>query len=144
MKKLLLLLVTVGLLMAAACRKKGEMPEGATFSAETLTDTTEIEFVTPAIHDFDTITEGQKVEVYYYIKNIGQKNFIIVNAFGSCGCTVPEWPKEPVKPGDTASIHVVFNSDGKQNEQSKTVSLICNSPARNETLVLKGFVKPKN
>lgn len=143
MKKLTLLLVIVGIIAASACRKKGEKPEGASFSAETLTDTTEIEFVTPAIHDFDTVNEGQKVEVSYQIKNLGPKNLIIVNAIGSCGCTVPEWPKEPVKPGEIATIDVVFNSEGKPNEQTKTVSLICNSPARHETLVLKGFVNPK-
>jgi hypothetical protein len=48
---------------------------------------------------------------------------IISNAKGSCGCTVPQWPKEPIAPGSQGEISVQFNSKGKKGSQNKTVTL---------------------
>ena len=56
-------------------------------------------------------------------KNTGKTPLVISNAKGSCGCTVPEWPKEPVAPGATAELLVKFNSKGKPNQQQKTVTI---------------------
>lgn len=126
-----------------SCRKKGELPPSAKYEAALLKDTTTIEFLDSTVSYFDTITEGDKVERDFRIKNSGNKDLLIANAFGSCGCTVPEYPKEPVKPGEVATIHVTFNSAGKHGEQSKTVTLVCNTVQRSEILYLKGFVKDK-
>ncbi len=127
-----------------SCRKKGEAPPEVKLDAELLKDTTQIEFLDSSVFVFDTIVQGDKVEHNFRIKNVGNKNLLIARALPSCGCTVPEFPKEPVKPGETATIHVTFNSEGKLNEQSKTVTLVCNTALHNETLYLKGFVKPRN
>ncbi len=145
MKKVILLAVTFALVLGIfSCRKKGETPAGAKLDAELLKDTTIIEFLDTTTFTFDTINEGDKVEHTFKIKNAGNKNLLIAHAFGSCGCTVPEYPKEPVKPGDVASIHVTFNSAGKPNEQMKSVTLVCNTIKRNEMVYLKGFVRAKN
>jgi hypothetical protein len=77
----------------------------------------------------------------FKVKNTGEKNLIIGNAFGSCGCTVPEWPKEPVAPGAEATIRVKFNSAGKEGEQNKTVTLQVNTVSHSEQLLLNGFVR---
>lgn len=126
-----------------SCRKRGERPPDAVFDADLLKDTTTIEFPDSTVAYFDTITDGDKVERDFTIKNTGVKNLVIARAFGSCGCTVPEYPKEPLKPGETAKIHVTFNSAGKHGEQTKTVTIVCNTETRNEMLYLKGFVKDK-
>ena len=136
----LLALLALGIF---SCRKKGEMPPELKMDAELLKDTTKIEFVDSITFNFDTINQGDKVQHSFRIKNAGDKNLIIARAFGSCGCTVPEYPKDPIKPGELATIHVTFNSAGKVDEQKKNVTLVCNTPKRNEMLYLNGFVRVK-
>ena len=67
---------------------------------------------------------------------------MIVNAKSSCGCTVPEYTKDPVAPGDSGELLVKFNGSG-QNQVSKTVTLTTNTKAGTETLTIKAFVNPK-
>ena len=66
------------------------------------------------IFDFGTIAQGEKVNFIYKFTNTGDADLIISSAKGSCGCTVPDWPKQPIAPGEVSEIKVVFNSDGKQ------------------------------
>ncbi len=94
--------------------------------------------------DFGTINEGDKVEHVFKFKNIGKKaDLVIVHAQASCGCTVPEWTKEPIKVGQTGEIKIVFNSTGKPGEQRKTVTLTTNTETGHEEINFKANVKPK-
>jgi hypothetical protein len=77
-------------------------------------------------HDFGRITQGEKVSFAFKFKNTGKSNLIISSAAGSCGCTVPEWPKEPIKPGGEGKINVVFSSEGKSGLQEKTITIVTN------------------
>src|SRR6476620_6701837 len=63
-------------------------------------------------HDFGTITEGEKVSFAFKFKNTGTADLFIRSASGSCGCTVPEYPKEAIKPGKEGIINVTFDSTG--------------------------------
>lgn len=142
--KLSLLLAAVASI--ASCQylhKEGELPPLAKLESQLIKDTTTIEFIDSVTYVFDTINEGDKAEHIFRIKNSGSKNLIIAQAFGSCGCTVPEYPKEPVAPGAIVPIKVTFNSAGKQYEQNKIVTLVCNTENRNEKLYMKGYVRPK-
>ncbi|MGX7668724.1 DUF1573 domain-containing protein [Flavobacterium pedocola] len=94
-------------------------------------------------HDFGTIKEGDKVETVFKITNEGEADLIIMNAQGSCGCTVPEWPKEPIKPGTSADMKVTFNSSGKPGQQQKTVTLTTNTSEGSEQVTIKANVTPK-
>lgn len=76
--------------------------------------------------NFGKITQGEKVSHAFKFKNIGKKALIITGASGSCGCTVPEWPKEPIQSGEEGKINVVFNSEGKSGLQEKTVTIVTN------------------
>lgn len=145
MKKVFALLLLVVFASGMySCRKKGELSPDVKLDAQLLKDTTKIEFVDSVSFNFDTINQGEKVEHTFRIKNTGDKNLVIARAYGSCGCTVPDYPKTPVKPGVVAPIHVTFNSEGKENAQMKTVTVVCNTEKRNETFLLSGFVKVKN
>lgn len=89
------------------------------------TDLPEIKFEED-VFDFGRITQGEKVSHSFAFKNTGTKNLIISGASGSCGCTVPEWPKEPILPGAEGIINVVFSSEGKRGLQEKTITVATN------------------
>lgn len=94
-------------------------------------------------HDFGTINEGQVVEYTYSFKNTGAAPLIIQNAQGSCGCTVPEWSKEPVPVGGTGFVKAKFDSNGKPNIQNKTVTVTANTWPKQTVLRFKAMVTPK-
>jgi len=94
-------------------------------------------------HDFGTLDHGDKVETVFIFTNIGEGDLIITGARGSCGCTVPVWPKNAIKPGESAEIKVVFNSTGKKNKTTNTVTLTTNTEKGNEIVRIKAFVNPK-
>jgi hypothetical protein len=94
-------------------------------------------------YDFGTVNEGDVVEKTFKITNSGNTDLIITNAQPSCGCTVPVWPKEPIKPGASADLFVKFNTAGKPNRQLKTITLTTNTEAGRQVLKLKGSVTPK-
>ncbi len=79
------------------------------------------------VHDFGKIVDGEKVSFAFRFKNVGNGELIIRSANGSCGCTVPEWPKDPIKPGGTGIINVTFDSEGREGSQHKSVTLISNT-----------------
>lgn len=95
---------------------------------------------TEETYDFGTVSEGDKVEHIYKFKNSGNEPLIISNAQGSCGCTVPQWPKEPIAPGKTGEIKVVFDSKGKAGKQSKTVTITANTEPATTTINITGEV----
>jgi hypothetical protein len=94
-------------------------------------------------HDFGTIKEGDVVETEFKFTNTGKGPLIISSAQGSCGCTVPEYPKAPVAPGEEGVIKVSFNSEGKPNQQSKTVTLTTNAVPSTKVLTITANVTPK-
>lgn len=94
-------------------------------------------------HDFGTITEGDKPTYTFKFTNTGQADLLISNAVGSCGCTVPEYPKAPVKPGQSEKIKVSFNSAGKNGNQQKTVTIATNTAKGKELLTIKANINPK-
>ena len=96
-----------------------------------------------AEHDFGTIKEGDKVTYVFKFKNSGEADLLISDAKGSCGCTVPEFPKDPIKPGQSGDIKVSFNSAGKPGQQAKTVTITANTAAGTEKLNIKATVTPK-
>ena len=93
-------------------------------------------------YDWGTLEEGKQMTHLFKFKNTGKEDLIISDARGSCGCTVPEWPKEPIKPGQNSEIKVVFNSAGKGGQVNKTVTITANSDPSPITLVIKGTVEP--
>src|SRR5690242_19782167 len=67
-------------------------------------------------HDFGVINQGEKVSYTFKFKNDGNADLIISSAVGSCGCTVPHYPKGTVAAGDTGTVDVTFDSSGKQGK----------------------------
>ena len=92
------------------------------------------------VYDFLELQQGQSVSTEFIIKNIGKAPLLIRSAKGSCGCTVPEWPREPVSAGETATIKVTFNSAGKKGRQNKTITLVTNAIPNTKVLRIIGNV----
>lgn len=83
--------------------------------------------------DFGDIVVGDKVEHVFEFENIGNEALILSDVRTTCGCTAPQWPREPIAPGATASVKVVFNSAGKMGVQNKVITVMSNAvnnPAR--------------
>ena len=92
-------------------------------------------------YDFGTIKQGDKVSHDFEFANTGKEPLIITGANGSCGCTVPLWPKEPISKGAKGTINVEFNSTGKMGMQDKTVTIVSNAKSGQRILRLKGNVE---
>lgn len=88
-------------------------------------------------HDFGKITQGEKVSFAFKFKNTGKSNLIIASAAGSCGCTVPEYPKEPILPGQEGKINIVFSSEGKSGIQEKTITIVTNCEPSTRIIKIK-------
>jgi hypothetical protein len=94
-------------------------------------------------HDFGSIESGSSPKTAFTFTNTGKSPLIITNAKGSCGCTVPVWPKEPIAPGATGEIQVQFNSGTKKGNQTKTVTLTANTVPNTKVLTITAQIQPK-
>lgn len=140
LKKLLFLFCIAGVLFSCDIRRTKNntgLTAGFHFS-----DTTSVQMI-DSVYDFGKVTEGQKVIYNYRFKNTGNKPLIISSATASCGCTVPEKPEEPIKPGQTGSLKVVFNSEGRVGPTHKTITVISNAYPSIPILQLTGQVVSK-
>ncbi len=91
-------------------------------------------------HDFGRITQGEKVAFGFKFKNTGSSNLIISSASGSCGCTVPEYPKKPIAPGEEATVNVVFSSEGKSGMVEKSVTMVTNCEPSTKIIYIKANI----
>jgi len=92
------------------------------------------------MYDFGTIDQGANGTTEFSFKNTGKEPLIIEDAKGSCGCTVPSFPKEPIKPGATGTIKVTYDTK-RTGAFSKTVTVKSNSKSGDKMLTIKGNVK---
>jgi hypothetical protein len=92
------------------------------------------------VFDFGKITQGEVVSHNFKFKNIGNSNLIISGANGSCGCTVPKWPKEPIGSGKEGNVNVVFSSEGKKGIMEKTVTIVTNCEPSTRIIRIKAEV----
>ena len=94
-------------------------------------------------HDFGQIEQGTPQETTFTFTNTGDAPLIITDAKSSCGCTVPEYPKNtPIAPGESGELLVKFNGSG-QNQVTKTITVTANTQKGSELLRIKAFVNPK-
>lgn len=91
-------------------------------------------------HDFGDIMEGEKVEYAFKFTNTGNKDLVITSHTTTCGCTVPEYPKGAIAPGEGGVIKVAFNSKGKEGRNNKTITISTNASDRDVALTIKANV----
>lgn len=93
-------------------------------------------------HDFGDIEQNTSNEKIFTFTNTGENPLIISNAKGSCGCTVPEYPREPLAPGETGEIKVVYRPGQQKNKQTKTVTITANTEPATTVLRIMANVNP--
>jgi hypothetical protein len=103
--------------------------------------TTSIQFKNE-VHDFGNVDVETENSYAFEFTNTGTEPLTITNARGSCGCTVPDWPKQAIKPNETATIDVIFRpSKGQAGvAQEKTVTVEANTEPKNTIVKIKAFV----
>ena len=144
-------LIIAGILLVCACKEKTPTQQkklGRTIiekPAEPV-DTTPFEqkakmdFNGDTLHNFGKLKEGQIVACTFTFKNTGRSPLNIRKASGSCGCTMPDYPKAPVLPGEKGEIKVKFNSANKMGSQLKSVILYSNAQVPEMKLFIKSFI----
>lgn len=92
-------------------------------------------------HSFGKIKQDSKQTKIFKFTNTGSEPLIIENATGSCGCTVPQYPKEPIKPGATGEIVVEYSPGKQEGAQTKTVTITANTTPITTTLNISAEVE---
>jgi len=95
------------------------------------------------IHNFGIAAEGGEITHTFKFTNEGKTPLLISEARSTCGCTVPNWPKEPIEPGESNEINVRFNTKNRVGYQDKAITLYTNTFAGKKVLRLQGEVKRK-
>ncbi|EMR02686.1 DUF1573 domain-containing protein [Cesiribacter andamanensis] len=131
MKKLILSCLMLLFAFAAVAQEKAATEKGPQITFQ------ETEY------NFGDIQQGDKVEHIFTFKNTGTAPLILSNVLTTCGCTAPEWPKDPVAPGKTAQIKITFNSAGKMGKQNKVITIVSNATNAQERVALVGNILPK-
>lgn len=115
-------------------------PPSAAPSAAPATDAGKFKFEEES-HDFGEVPEGPTAEVDFEFRNVGKSPIIISEAHGSCGCTVPKWPSEPILPKQKGKIHVTYNTQGRVGPINKDVFITSNAQQNPMKLHITGSVK---
>jgi hypothetical protein len=95
------------------------------------------------IHTFHDVPEGPLAEYDFEFTNVGKSPITISDCHGSCGCTVPSWPHEPILPGATNKIHVTYNTNSRPGMIDKSVTVNSDAQQKPMMLYIKGNVIPK-
>jgi hypothetical protein len=144
MRNTIKIFVVVLLIITCSCKKEVSTEQDITRSLQenAKAPKTKVAF-DKEVHNFGEIKQGEIVSTSFIIKNIGDNDLFIVEAHGSCGCTVPEVTKEAIEPGESAPIHVKFDSNGKSGEVTKSIMVTCNTAKIVETISIKASIKSK-
>jgi Protein of unknown function (DUF1573) len=153
MRNLINYIAVVSILLAVSCRNKEDFKTITLDTKKNVVAYEHTNYQTPKVKsdkkpeeypileienanfDFGDIKKDDKVEHVFKFTNKGKiGDLIIINVSPSCGCTVPEWTKTPVKPGESGEIKIIFNTAGKSGLQQKSIMVTANTIKENEVI----------
>jgi hypothetical protein len=137
-------LVAITLASCSSATDRIKSSDGAASGTEAMMDALPSIAFAEEFHDFGEVKEGEVVEHTFTFTNEGEGPLIISNAQGSCGCTVPDWPRQPIAPGQKGQIKVSFNSKGRAGRQDKRVTLTTNAVPQSKVLNITSNVISNN
>jgi len=94
-------------------------------------------------HDFKSFKEGEQKSFVFEFTNTGKAPVVISNVQPTCGCTTPEWTREPIMPGKTGKVTASYNSAGRPGNFNKTITVVNNGERSQIILTIQGSVIPK-
>jgi len=124
MKKIFALLVIS--LAFASCKDNDGANNATAITTPGATALTSIEWIEPK-KELGTINEGQKLQINFHLKNTGTAPLVLQSVVPGCGCTVADYPKEPIAPGKEADITASFDSKGREGQQHKEITVTANT-----------------
>jgi hypothetical protein len=145
------------LVLSASCgdKESQRVPEGQ-LSAKMIHNPRSAEGVDPSnvnelpvlsfadtTHDFGVLTAGETVETEFNFQNTGKSTLVLAGATSSCGCTIPEFSREPIAPGGKGTLKVTFSSAGKQGHIVKAITVASNAYPSVRVLTITAEVKPE-
>jgi hypothetical protein len=139
MKKFFLVLVAGGFLLTANAQAPVTQDAAPAQVAPANPNAPDLKFKTEK-HDFGTVAEGPQAKFDFEFTNTGKEPLILSNVQASCGCTTPEWPKEPILPGKTAKITAIYNTQGRPGSFTKSITVTSNAKNPTSVLMISGNV----
>ena len=149
MKKFSLIAIVSMSLITFSCKEKAtEKIENANVEAAAVRDASANKMAVMSFdktfHDFGQIAQGTPQQTVFTFTNTGDAPLIITDATSSCGCTIPDYPKNtPIAPGEQGQMVVNFNGSG-QNQVTKTINVQANKANGSELLKIQAFVLAPN
>lgn len=146
MKHLFLVLIFACGIMLVSCDNNNKKISTSVVKNENSATTTVDAGNLPAMkfeeteHEFGRIIQGEKVSYTFKFKNTGGSDLLISKVSTSCGCTATDYPKDPVKPGESGKIEVTYDSHNKKGYQNKTITVLANTDPNYITLFIKATV----
>jgi hypothetical protein len=95
-------------------------------------------------HDFGEVMQGDTVSYTFRFRNNGNQPLVISNVLTTCGCTAPDWTKEPIPPNQTGQIVVKFDSKGRSGRQNKVVTVISNAVSPQTRINIRANILPRS
>jgi hypothetical protein len=135
-KIIVITFILVGIVFLSCNQDKKESSDKRSIEAGGIA---EIKFDT-TYYNFGDLIQGEKAVYTFKFKNTGTANLMIEDAYSTCGCTVPNYSKEPIAPGEIGRIEVLFDSSGKHGVQYKTVGLKLNTKRKEKSLNIRANV----
>lgn len=138
MKKTILSLALMALFAGAAAAQEHQHENAPQEVKQTTLTTDNIDFKS-ASYDFGTIPEGPAAEHVFTFTNTGKEPIVIQKVQPSCGCTAPDWTKEPIAPGKTGMVKATYGTQGRPGHFEKTMTVFTNAGVK--TVSFKGTVE---
>jgi hypothetical protein len=145
-RKVLSCLFVVVLILSISCSNNGDQKLPADIVSNPKTASGDESEKLPAIefekdiHDFGKVIQGEKVSFGFKFKNTGNTDLLIAQVNTSCGCTVPKYPKTPIRPGGEDVITILFDSEGRKGVQNKAITVVTNCQPSGTLIRIKAMV----
>jgi hypothetical protein len=138
------LLLLLALLMFSCKTDSGKIPTNVVTNPKSASGDDVVKLPVIAFdkdfHDFGRLVQGEKVTYGFKFKNTGNSDLVISQVNSGCGCTVPGFPREPVRPGETGIIQVSFDSTGRRGVQNQAVTVVSNCQPNQTILRIKAMI----
>jgi hypothetical protein len=136
-------ILAVGMFLAFSCGgQNGSQDQGSNEAGNggQYTEGESVMLFDTLVHDFGTIIEGESVVCYFDYRNGGGEDLLITAVEATCGCTIPRWRREPLKPGAEETMEVIFDASGRSGEQRKLITVKSNASNKEVRLTIKAKV----